>query len=148
MANKTKYVGLLLIFVMFFSSIAFGVLNSIASQPESQPTPSGKEVQIERHTKRLLTEQEKAGLLQQGATILEFLQGKDCLKCADYRPLIEGFSTKFNDIVLVDAESTATLIQFTGKTTKQVENVTEKSLLDAYCEASILQPKECILKNI
>ena len=147
MGNKTKYIGLLLIFVMFFSSIAFGVLNSITNQAESQPTPS-KQTTIERHTKRLLTDQEKAALLQQGVTIFEFLQSKDCAKCADYRPLIESFSTRFNDILLVDAESTSTAIQFTGKITKQVENVTEKNLLDAYCEASVLQPKECILKNI
>ncbi len=147
MGSKTKYVGLLLIFTMFFSSIAFGIISSIGNQADTKPTPTGKEVTIERHTKRLLSEQEKNGLLQQGVAILEFLYTKDCAKCAEYRPVIEGFYTKFNNIVLVDAEAPSTVIKITGKETKQIANVTEKALLDAYCEVSLIQPKECILKN-
>lgn len=149
MGSKTQYVGLLLIFIMFFSSVAFGIISSIKNDNSEGPqqTPQGKEVTIERHTKRLLSESEKNALLQQGAAILEFLYSKDCSKCAEYRPVIESFSTKFNNILLVDAEYPTTTIRITGKETKQIENVTEKALLDAYCEVSLIQQKDCILKN-
>ncbi len=143
---KSQYAGLFLIFIMFFSTFAFAIISSVTNQsPEATPTP-GEQQTVERHTKRLLTETEKASVLRNGMVVFEFLQSADCPKCAEYRPVIEGFALKYN-MVLVDAPSTNTTIQFIGKSSLRVENVTENGLLDAYCTVSFIQPKECVLKN-
>ena len=147
--SKTQYIGLALIAIMFFSTIGFAVIQSVynpTAQETQNPTQTS-EPTIEKHTRRLLTNSEKSYLFRNGATILEFLYSSDCSKCIEYRPIIEGFSTKFSNIVLEDSPENSTLIQFLGKKTVRIENVTEKSLLDAYCEVTFTQPKDCVLKN-
>ena len=145
--RKYQLIGLGMIFIMFFSTLGFAALNSITnSSPQPSATPAGQK-QIERHTTRALTEQEKAALFKNGVTILEFLHTKDCQKCSEYRPAIEGFYTKYPDILLLDIESDKDVLQFTGRSTEKITNVTTEGLLDAYCNASFVQSKECILKK-
>ncbi len=145
--RKYQFIGLAMIFIMFFSTIGFAALNSVRNTGlENEPAPA-EEKTIERHTTRALTEEEKAALLKNGVTIFEFLHTKDCTKCAEYRPVLEAFSTKYPNTVLVDADADKDLIQVTGRSTKQITDVTEKGLLDAFCDVALLQPKDCILKN-
>lgn len=146
--RKYQLIGLAMIFIMFFSTIGFAALSSVKNIGlENEPTQTSEQKTIERHTIRPLTDQEKSALLQNGVTIFEFLHTKDCAKCAEYRPVLEAFSTKYPNIVLVDADSDKDLLQVTGKSTKQIVDVTEKSLLDAFCDVAFVQPKDCILKN-
>ncbi len=146
--NRKKYqvIGLLMIFIMFFSTLGFAALNSSKNEPTASPTPSNQK-QIERQTTRLLTDQEKTALMQNGVAILEFLHTKGCQNCATYRPVLEGFYTKYPNVLLVDADSEKDSLQFIGTQTKQITNVTEAGLLDAYCDVSATQTKECILKR-
>lgn len=145
--RKYQLIGLAMIFIMFFSTIGFAALSSVNLGLETEPTKTSEQKTIERHTIRPLTDQEKAALLQNGVTIFEFLHTKECTKCAEYRPVLEAFSTKYPNTVLVDADSDKDLLQVTGRSTKQIADVTEKSLLDAFCDVAFVQPKDCILKN-
>ena len=145
---KSQYIGLLMIFIMFFSTFAFAVINSFSPQDQQPQNTHQPEKEIDRHLKRPLTENEKASLLQQGAAILEFSHTKNCLKCDDFRPILENFYVKYENILFVDIEGDQDTIQFIGKETKVIINVTDADLLDAYCKVSAIQPKECILKNV
>ncbi len=146
---KSQYVGLLLIFVMFFSTFAFAIINSVytPTQPQDTPGPSSQKT-VQRYLERALTEQEKTALLQNGVAILEFSHTKNCVQCDEYRTVIRNFYTKYSNVLVLDIAGDKDNVQFTGKETQSVTNITSDGLLDAYCKVSAIQPKECILKNI
>ncbi|HLD42149.1 MAG TPA: hypothetical protein VJB06_03865 [archaeon] len=145
---KTQYTGLLLIFVMFFSTFAFAIINSITPyEPEVTGAPDQPET-IQRYLNRPLTQTEKTSLIQNQIAILEFSHTKDCAKCAEYRTVIESFYTKYPNILVVDLEGDKDSIQFVGKETQPITDLNPENLLDAYCKVSAVQTKECLLKNI
>jgi len=145
---KSQYIGLLLIFIMFFSTFAFAIINSVFNPSDTQSTPTPtSQFNIEKYMKRALTHQENAYLTGKGIAVLEFLYTKDCTDCPASRQTLLDFSKKYSDLVVVDVEGDKNQIQFSGKKTVQVSNTTEKTLLDAYCSVTFSQPKDCVLKN-
>lgn len=144
---KTQYVGLLLILVMFFSTFAFAIINSIAPPEQAQSSPTPQE-EIQRHLKTSLSEQQKSSLAQNGFAIIEFIHTPNCANCTQYSSVLESFYRKYENVLWLDIEGEQDSIKFIGKETKQLTDITDAKLLDAYCEVSRIQPKECILKNI
>ena len=148
MKNKTRYVGLLLIGIMFLSSFGFAVINSVYN-PDSQPTPTANgdnQIQVSRTVSREFTSQEQSYILRNGAVIIEFSKSPDCQNCAEDKNIIDGLAKKYN-IFLSETASNATSINLIGKQTKQFSDITEKTLLNAYCEVAFSRPKECVLKD-
>ena len=113
----------------------------------------GQQVQIENVYREPITGQEKVGILRAGYVIIEYqyIPGEESL---DLIPIYESFASRFSDFsVLIEIE-----VQNQNETINQMlspngdviplENVTESNLVDIFCDNTLVQPRECLLRNI
>ena len=114
-------------------------------------TPQG--FRIESVYTRPLTSQEKITILRYGRVLIEYMHtgGNES---TEKRATYENFVARFKDFAVLEvveiSEANQTLDQFISPTGDIVplENVSASELIDVFCEKSLMQPKECLLRNI
>jgi len=113
--------------------------------------PQGK--QIESVYTELLTGQEKVAILRTGKVLIEYLYipGPESI---DNKALYENFVAQFKDFAVLQAvevsagnETMNQMIASDGDIIS-LDNVTAANMLDVFCDNTIVQPKECLLRSI
>ena len=110
-------------------------------------------MKIETVYDKPLTAKEKLTILRSGRVIIEFYhngsQGD-----LDRKAAYENFAARFNGIVVLEAvevekenQTIDRMINPQGEIIP-LDNVTSDRLIDFFCDTSIVQPKECLLRDI
>lgn len=145
-----KWIGLALIGIMFFSSIAFAALQSVT--PTNQ---LGGETFVSLPSQAIidykLSPQVYNEALSRGFTVATYSYDKSCVECIDERAQIEQIvlSQEFqNQIILEEiAESGASKLEIAslyGKRT--LEKTDANSTISAFCEIVANPPLGCAVR--
>ncbi|MCD6403288.1 MAG: hypothetical protein J7K98_03085 [Candidatus Aenigmarchaeota archaeon] len=103
--SKQALIALLLIFLMGGSTVAFSFINTLRGGQKRVPLP--KDVVLERE----LSKEEELAILQTYRTIIKFTYKKDCVKCLDWKNVLENVVKKSNgQVYLVELEGNVTRI--------------------------------------
>ncbi|MFH0956648.1 MAG: hypothetical protein V1813_02175 [Candidatus Aenigmatarchaeota archaeon] len=114
-------------------------------------TPQG--VKIEKVYDRLLTGTEKITILKSGYVLIEYLYVMNP-ETLDRKAMYENFAARFSDVVVLEAVAISagnqTMDQMIAPDGDVIplDNVTASNLVDVFCDNSVVQPRECILRNI
>jgi hypothetical protein len=114
-------------------------------------TPQG--MKIENVYDRLLTGSEKITILRTGRVLIEYLYvtGPETIQ---RRAMYENFVARFSDFAVLEAVSITqeneTLDQMIAPDGDVIpmDNVTASNLVDVFCQNSVVQPRECLLRNV
>lgn len=146
MDQGAKFIGLFIVAIMVFSMGGFALFSAAPIQN------TNKVPDFPLIINRTLTDEERLLILQTGRSLIEFSQGPDCIECADYKITLEMFTKVQNGFVILEEfEGNETSIWIIGGGSgdiKNIETVTEESLLAALCEVAATKPKDCLLREI
>lgn len=144
--NVWSIVGLFLVVIMFFSTIAFSFIQSVRT-PKAQETklPETNIVNEE------LTSDVEILLLQNGRTIIKFVYNSTCADCQDVRFSLENLATQFPNQIIIEnilknEPTSITMSSYYGQ--RIVENVSGEEFLDALCELMVEPPVMCATRNV
>jgi hypothetical protein len=114
-------------------------------------SPQG--MQIENVYTEPLTGPEKVTILRSGRMLIEYLYVPGP-QSAEQKALYENFVAQFSDFVVLQAVEVSagneTLNQMIAPDGDIVslDNATASNMLDIFCDNTIVQPKECLLRSI
>jgi hypothetical protein len=114
-------------------------------------TPKG--MKIENVYDQLLTGTEKITILRTGRVLIEYLY-VDSAESLDRKAMYENFVARFSDFAVLEAVSITqeneTLDQMIAPDGDVIpmDNVTSSNLVDVFCENSVTQPRECLLRSV
>lgn len=140
---KERFIAIFMGLLMLLSVAGYAIIN-VYKAPV-------KEESINPIIKRVLTPEEKIGILRSGKIIIENFYTKNCTECIDRNNLLESFVVQFKDYIIMEEvlmNQTSLKIIGKGGKIKNIKNVTEENLMDVFCEMAILQPKECLLREM
>jgi hypothetical protein len=160
MKVKPAYLGLLILAIMFGSSIAYPLLQGLFYGGEQAQLPNTNIIDYE------LTLQQKYLALSRGMVILNYRFNSNCNNCLEQRDYLEQLvsSQKFKEQtfleeIVVNGTGELPILNMTGfkiegnqivldYRTLQAENVTQNTTFDAVCELMIQPPIDCALKKV
>lgn len=102
---------------------------------------------------RELTTEELTSILQNGMIIVEDFYEINCTECIERNAFLQTFFAQFKDFAIlsiVEANETSVQIIGSGGRIKDITDMefTQENMMDAFCEAAIAQPRECLLAQI
>jgi len=110
-------------------------------------------VQIKSVYEELLTPQQEISILRSGMSLIVFLHTGD-EDGLQKKALYENFVARLKGFIVLEVvdvgQSNQTrddMIVPSGDVIP-LQNVTEEGLMDVFCRNSLLQPRECILRNV
>ncbi len=148
-----KWIGILLIGIMFLSSIAFAVVQSLFSgqppqQEQTNQNQAGLPSQLIIDYRMSPAQFQEA--ISRGFTVATYKYDKNCIACVDERGFIEQLvlSKDFqNQIILEEieknGESELEVASFFGK--KKLENIDANSTIKVFCELVANPPLGCVV---
>lgn len=140
-----------LIFVMSMVGVAF---SSLSWFPQQQPG-----VAIPNIINRELTQEERIYVLQTGRVLIENFYVSNCSICAVDKATLEMFAQEFKEFIVLEEvevnntnETTYVKLQMIGragliKDLRDVE-ITQENLIDIFCDIALVQPRECLLREM
>ncbi len=150
MKIKKSYIALALIGIMFFSTIAFSVIQGAFNSP----TANGPAVELPSTNiiDQQLSEPQENLALQQGLTIITFRYGLNCGNCTEAQQLLESVAfdkvfgrqvvlSEINDAGVRSPE--AIFMSIYGR--KQISNITVDNVVNVLCDLVISPPATCAL---
>jgi hypothetical protein len=144
---KERFAAIFIGVIMIMSVAGFALINvSTRGSLTKKDIP-----EISPVMKRPLTPEEKVTVLRSGRVIIENLYPANCTDCFDKNVLLENFVNQYRDYIVMEevvANQTSLKIIGKGGQIKPIENVTDETLMDLFCEMAMLQPKECLLRGI
>jgi hypothetical protein len=151
MVAKQALIGLMLIGLMFVSTIAFSFIQapSFLTQNQQQETPSLPAGKIITSP---LTARQEAFMLQSHLTIMTLKYNLNCTGCLDAKNLAEAFTlnSEFSDqLYLVELEDSSLAAPLLGMRSAfgardLSSNITQESIRDALCSVVAKPPFSCI----
>lgn len=143
-----------LIFVVSMVGFAF---TSMSRFPQQQ-SPG---ISIPNIVNRELTREEKIYILQTGRVLIEDFYVSGCSRCEIDRATLEAFAQEFKEFVVLEEvevyanatnETTYVKLQMIGRTgliedLRDME-ITQENLTDIFCDIALVQPRECLLREI
>jgi len=150
---KPAIVGMFLIFLMFGSTIAYGVLQAVFYGPAQTTTTTLPDTNIVNY--RLSQNQENL-LLSQGKTLLLYFYNSTCSICIDQKQSLEQLvtSSKFSDQLFLEEILTNTnnanipnliVASYVGQ--KAINNITSDQITAVLCDLMVQPPVECALRK-
>jgi hypothetical protein len=112
-----------------------------------------KQTQIKSVYEELLTPQQEISILRSGMSLIVFLHTGDD-DSLQKKALYENFAARLNGFIVLEvvdvgqANQTRDEMIVPSGDVIPLQNVTEESLMDTFCRNSLLQPRECILRNV
>lgn len=142
MLEKKKVVGLIIVGIMFFSSITVAFFQaSFFSSPQTE-LPKTNIVDYE------LTQFQEEIILRNGGTIMKYLYNQTCLECPNEIALLEAFATQFSNQVILEKiqtkENPTFLNIVSALNYTSVKNITEENVFSALCDVLVLPPAACV----
>ncbi len=110
-------------------------------------------MKIESVYDRPLTGQEKVTILKTGKVLIEYLYTSDDPASAAKLATYENFVGRFQDFVVLEEAEVGvnqTMEQMISPTGDVIplHNVTDSSLIDIFCQNTVVQPRECLMRSI
>jgi len=146
--GKERLYAIVLGFIMISSLVGFaGIYMFVGDRGNDNQN------NIDLISNRLLTPDEKLLLLRNGFVIIENIYDENCTDCLERNVDLEAFARKFQGFVAIEhvmTNQTLPVFQMIGSNGDIVElNSTDSEYLtDIFCEISIRQPEECLLRMI
>ena len=149
---KPAYIGLGLIAIMFMSTIAFSLLQSLNY---ASPSPNQK---TELPTTNVIDYKLSAGqedlLLRRGFTIIEYRYSLSCEYCQQQKQFLVQLTTQSqlsNQLFLQTLAGnsdlpTVTLTSYYNQ--EELTNATSEAIMQALCDVVVDKPLECTLQKI
>jgi thiol:disulfide interchange protein len=151
---KERAVAIFIGLIMVLSTIGFAVNRSaIFSNGEGQENPLSSANIIDR----VLTPEEKIYVLRTGRVIIENFYTDNCSICKENKEVLESFVGKFKGYVLLEnvLNNDTVYIKMIGRggdieKFEDAANLTvnEDMLMEKFCNLALLQPRECLLREI
>ena len=144
MAKKRERLAAIVIGLIMIGSIVGFAISSVTFQPEEETT-------IPTIVDRPLSSQEISFLLGNGITVIRNKHPEFCEECVETDNILVTFVTNFQGfVVLENTLVNETKVEIIGKNgqIKEIEDMTQESLLGVFCEVAMLVPRECLLSEI
>lgn len=140
-----------LIFSLFVAVMMVTWAVGMALSYSIRTMPQG--MKIESVYDRPLTGPEKITILRTGRVLIEYLYvtGPESI---ERKAVYENFVARFSDYAVLEAvsitQANETMDQMIAPDGDVIpmENVTAANLVDVFCENSVLQPRECLLRSV
>jgi len=143
--TRERTAAIILGLIMIFSMVGFAGMSIITTER------GGGQV-ISNVIERELSAEEKIFVLRTGRVLLESYYAENCTGCKEFNILGDTFANRFSEYVVFEkVKGNMTKLQMIGQggEIKDLEtDISEEGLFDAFCNLAILQPKECLLKDI
>lgn len=143
-----KWIGVILIGLMFFSSLAFAAIQSVTTVVQPGADQQAADIPTQQIIDYRMTPQQFQMALGRGLTVATYKYGKDCVECIDQRGLLEQavMSQEFNGQIILEeietTEPTSLVVEsFVGR--RDVESIDQQSLVNAFCELVAQPPIGC-----
>ena len=146
MADKERYMAIFIGAILIFSIAGFA-FNSTTLR-----TPAEQSVQIPSIVEKPLTPEEVIFVLRTGRVLIRNYYSEE----PPHLQAVESFAGKFSDYMVfekvrVEANQTRKF-EMIGRTGEikdlSNETINEETLMDLFCDYAILQPKECLMREI
>lgn len=145
-----KFIGIILIGIMFFSSIAFAAIQALYFAPQSQ---QGAQQQVELPQELVLdyrlSQAQFEDALSRGFTVATYKYDTDCLVCSEEMRLLEDFvlSQEFRGQIILeevrsDGESELEVASFLGR--KNIDEINSDSVKQVFCDLVANPPLSCV----
>lgn len=143
--TKERAAAIFLGLIMIMSLAGFAAMNiSFPTTEDTQGIPSVVD--------REMTPEEKIFVLRTGRVLMESFYSENCTECSELNILGETFANGFPEyFVFEKVKGNETRVQIIGQGGEIRElgtNLTEDELFDVFCDIAILQPKECLLREL
>jgi hypothetical protein len=123
-----------------------------------------KPVEVPNVMNEYLSGEQMSSILRSGRVLIRDVYTKDCTDCASMDVMLELFTNSFSGMivleeVMIEPDNT-TAVDEGGYVKFQMispsgdvidlgdKNITQESLTDMFCDISVIQPKECLLRDI
>jgi len=143
------FVGAIMIFsIAGFATTGLTFTKSNDNQQEEYSLPT--------IVSRPFTGREKAIILNSGRVVIESVYNKDCGECKQKNMEITTFTSSLEGFIYLSSVENSTeegfeKFQMIGSRGEIIdlenEEITPENLIDLYCDISIVQPRECLLKE-
>lgn len=145
--NKQTAMGLFIAFIMIFALIGYAFMSAGGEGGE------GNIPQIPNIVNGSLEPEEKILVLRTGRVLIEDFYSPDSPESLEKKAMLEGFADRLKDFLvleLVEVPLNETKIWMIGRAGDVVDigNITQGDFMDVFCLNAILQPRECLLKDI
>jgi hypothetical protein len=149
---KPAIIGLFLIFIMFGSTIAYSILQSVRFGETTEA-----ELPKENIINYKLIPELKNLLLRQGRTVITYEYNLMCDNCLEQKNFLEQMvsSDQFKrQLFLEEVLSNSTektmpnIIIFSAYNQRILSNATQDEIIDALCEVVISPPVGCTLRKV
>jgi len=145
--NKQTAMGLFIAFIMIFALIGYAFMSAGGNQGE------GNIPQIPNIVNGSLEPEEKILVLRTGRVLIEDFYSPESPESLEKKAMLEGFADRLKDFLvleLVEVPLNETKIWMIGRAGDVVDigNITQGDFMTQFCLNAILQPKECLLKDI
>lgn len=150
MIKAERLMAIFIGFIMIGSIIGFAMMNTA-------PVNTAQRSDISHIVKGPLDNEKVVFILRMGRVLIRDWYRENCTECKEDLKVLENFANTYKDYVVleeVEIPPNDTLIQekfeMIGREGKirKLENITQESLVNTFCEIAMVQPKECLLKEI
>lgn len=149
-----KSVGILLIGIMFFSSIAFAFIQAFYTAPAPAVDQTAAQAQLpsQQIVDYALSGAQVSAAVSRGFTVATYTYDKSCLECANERGLLEqiALSKEFqNQIILQEVEGSgpSSLSMTSSFGQRTLDAIDENSTVAAFCDVVVSPPLGCVGKG-
>lgn len=154
MKVKKAYIGILLIGIMFFSTIAVAALQSVTNNvPQNQPQQGNVALPTSNVVDYELSPQQELQLLRGGRTILKYSYPLNCRECQQEKIFLETLATNTafsGQLTLQEVTSslnTRSLEIYSAYGSQKLTAVNETEVVDVLCKIAITPPVMCALRG-
>lgn len=161
MKIKPAYIGLLLIAIMFGSTIAYGIL-----QAAFYGTTARIELPKENIVSHELTEEQENLLLRNGKAILRYEYNLVCNNCLEWKSLLEQLTSSqqfqnqifLQEILINQTDVELPRLKITGFRISADQasidqqllegNITQDDIINSVCDLVLQPPVQCALRKV
>ena len=146
---KERAMAFLIGLIMIFSVIGFAFSSAVFFfSSGKKPLP-----EIPTIVTKKLKPDEILVVLQTGKVLIEDFYPENCSKCLERNAELEKFANSFDGFVVLEkVVANETLLQMIGAGGEIIDlsnkEINRTVLLDNFCKIAMLQPQECLLKEI
>lgn len=143
-----KWIGVILIGLMFFSSIAFAAVQAFYTPVIQTPQQQAADIPSEQIIDQRMSPQQFQAAIGRGLTVATYKYSNDCVECIETKGLLEQavLSKEFNGQIILeevetDEPSSLVVESFVGR--REVQSMDQQSIVDVFCELVAQPPLAC-----
>lgn len=146
---KEKIAAIIIGLIMILSIAGFAFMSTEPAQPQ-QGGP-----QIDYISNTVLTPEQKVAVLRAGRVLVEDLYPLNCTECATATGQLRAFAQQYGQFLVLETaaipDNATRIFQMIGSggQIRDLQNISiENDLMNVFCEIAVVQPRDCLLRNI